>query len=380
MDPESKSELSQQPEIDDAAAAKKREANRKKREKAKAKKQANATADPEVAKLVSSFDSLGMRAFFKEPTQLACSALKGRHVVAVQPIPAGTVVFESAPVCAVINDTYAHAFCLNCFQTAPAMLQCSGCKVARFCSARCKLEQTKLHEIECLSWRRIENDIAVPEKSSLRAVARLLAAKRLEEVKSAVNEEKSKNFSGSSKRALATWKPVPELAWSSVQALMTNESHLDAQSRLDALTLMAKLREAVEPWMWVSDVHALSLYLALHSNAHAISSPEGIPIGVGLYLPSAMMSHSCLPSCSYTFIEGRLVMRATVDLQPGDELTFAYCNMLMTPQARGEFLQRHFFIDSCKCSLFFFLSPSPPNFESLISLQCAVIHLLLLLR
>ena len=77
---------------------------------------------------------------------------------------------------------------------------------------------------------------------------------------------------------------------------------------------------------------------------------EGFHSLTALYPPLASaLNHSCLPTASYTFLGTLFLLRARVDLAPGDELTDSYADATDALDVRARKLAPHGFV--CACAL-----------------------------
>ncbi|TNY17413.1 hypothetical protein DMC30DRAFT_419814 [Rhodotorula diobovata] len=80
------------------------------------------------------------------------------------------------------------------------------------------------------------------------------------------------------------------------------------------------------------------------------SGQEGFHALTALYPPLASaLNHSCVPTASYTFLRSLFLLRARVDLAPGDELTDSYADATDPLEVRAEKLAPHGF--ACGCEL-----------------------------
>ena len=71
------------------------------------------------------------------------------------------------------------------------------------------------------------------------------------------------------------------------------------------------------------------------------------------------MNHSCCPNAAYSFTpDGSVVVRNMRPLQPGEELTIAYTDLLQTLDERQQSLLERYAFDCC-CARCKDESPSP---------------------
>ncbi|GAA5856654.1 hypothetical protein JCM9279_004860 [Rhodotorula babjevae] len=90
--------------------------------------------------------------------------------------------------------------------------------------------------------------------------------------------------------------------------------------------------------------------LDLDRRADDPDDAEGFHSLTALYPPLASaLNHSCLPTASYTFLGTLFLLRARVDLAPGDELTDSYADATDPLDVRERKLDPHGFV--CRCAL-----------------------------
>lgn len=79
------------------------------------------------------------------------SAVVGRHFIALEDIPEGTVLLKEKPYSIVIETEYMHKKCSNCYKDLKHKLYpCHHCTDLIFCSSKCYHETYKLfHRYEC---------------------------------------------------------------------------------------------------------------------------------------------------------------------------------------------------------------------------------------
>uniref|UniRef100_A0A1L8DC02 SET domain-containing protein n=1 Tax=Nyssomyia neivai TaxID=330878 RepID=A0A1L8DC02_9DIPT len=92
----------------------------------------------------------------KIPYIAKCLALRenkkfGRHIIAEEEIPAGTIIALDKPYCQVIVNSHKYIRCTTCLLQVPHLLiPCDTCTQAMFCSMACKEKALKeFHAIEC---------------------------------------------------------------------------------------------------------------------------------------------------------------------------------------------------------------------------------------
>ena len=80
--------------------------------------------------------------------------------------------------------------------------------------------------------------------------------------------------------------------------------------------------------------------------------PVNLIVGVGIYHSVSLLNHSCQPNCVAVFNGTKLMIRVTENIQPGEELTISYTELLAPSFKRKEELRKQYFFDCCciRCS------------------------------
>ncbi|KAL6477231.1 hypothetical protein MHYP_G00130660 [Metynnis hypsauchen] len=87
-------------------------------------------------------------------------------------------------------------------------------------------------------------------------------------------------------------------------------------------------------------------------NCFSISNGELQDVGVGLYPSMSLLNHDCRPNCVVVFLGRRLQLRAVRHIQPNEELTISYTEVLAPRVERSAQLQQqyHFLCQCQRCS------------------------------
>ncbi|KAK1793096.1 hypothetical protein P4O66_011496 [Electrophorus voltai] len=87
-------------------------------------------------------------------------------------------------------------------------------------------------------------------------------------------------------------------------------------------------------------------------NCFSISDGELQDIGVGLYPSMSLLNHDCQPNCVMVFVGKILQLRAIRNIQPHEELTISYTDVLAPGQERQAHLQQqyHFLCQCQRCN------------------------------
>jgi hypothetical protein len=304
------------------------------------------SAESELAILAQEFGRLSMHKFFTDPIKLAYNKKKGRHVLASQPIPAGTTIFTIAPYVGVVLDAVVDKICHRCFSNPTVLYKCNKCDFARFCSTSCMNAMSRVHNLECSALAKFSGMNFEGETAAIRMIIRILY---LHTVESAL-ENKNKQRAEQHKKG-ALWTAKPGLSLPDAYALISHQERFDSQHILTIKFIISKLSEIVEPSAWQGTETATKLLLQVQCNAHHLTDSSKNRIGLALYIPAAYLNHSCRPSCVYSFNkQGEIEMRTIRELQVGEECSYSYIDLYQSRARRAQVLKDIYFIDSCYCA------------------------------
>lgn len=318
--------------------------------------------------LEASFASHPMHAYFNPAannTSLVFNRLKGRHVVAAKPIPAGTAVFTMEPYAAVVKDAFVPQICIACFRAAATMFCCSKCQHARFCSKKCQNAGGSVHTLECAAIKRLQETKFEGETAALRLVIRIAFLQQQERILAKQKEEKDEDptvvalkkkaaASNESEKTKLVWKPKPGQSWADAASLITHSDRYTDSAKAEMKLLLNRIQQNViadeEIWRAMSLDQTLDLLLAIQCNAHHIADDSKNAVGLGLFIPAAYLNHSCKPNCAWWFDEqGRMVMQSLRRIAANEEITYSYIDVYNSRSERHQMLQKVFMVDVCQC-------------------------------
>ena len=349
---------------------KKRLANRRKKDKAKQRKQqqkqhtANGPSsqpDTEMQQLSASFPALSMHRYFQPPLSLAFNPRQGRHLLLSSPLPAHSLLFSQLPYGHVVTDSHSAIVCHRCLTAeSSVMLKCSVCQFAHYCSSTCKRGHEKLHAVECGLLNQLKR--MQGSSASIRLLIRLLVQKRDEDELIAKHHDKMKALKKKDHTPTTiSSSPSPSLpsslqpgqSFGDVSGLQSHVHALDAQNRLELLTLIASLRSLLGATFdaLADDELMLRLLCIVHVNAHHITNVNKEKLALGLFTAPSLMNHSCLPTAFYYFTErGEMHMRLLADTPQAAELTYAYTDVYQRRSERWRVLKEVYHMhDGCDC-------------------------------
>lgn len=244
------------------------------------------------------------------------------------------------------------------------MFQCSGCKHARFCSARCQKAMAGVHMLECGALTRLPLLAMEGESAPLRMLIRIAYLQQQERVAARLKEKKAAGASGAASSSSGkdaapaqpklVWMAKPGQSFADAASLISHEEDYDGPTKATLLLAINQLQHKViaddDIWREMSMHSSLKILLAIQCNAHHITDSGKNKIGLGLFIPAAYLNHSCRPNCAYFFDDqGRMVMQSIRPIAAGDELTYQYIDPYQSRADRARTLKQVFFIDQCQC-------------------------------
>eukprot|EP00753_Platysulcus_tardus_P017344 PLAT6376.1.p1 GENE.PLAT6376.1~~PLAT6376.1.p1 ORF type:complete len:598 (-),score=236.97 PLAT6376.1:26-1765(-) len=331
--------------VDDAAAAKPAKSKRRRRRK---KKSAEKAAGQAVA------DPLELPGVAVDDCLLLCDAVavraiegKGRAVVALRALPAGTTLLRETAAAATVLPAADGTACWCCFSAladGDDAISCHLCG-ARTCSA-CGEDVHRLHSRFCLLQPQLST---LAKRHGVEMELLRLVSRWLLPLAAATDIEESK------KSASCPIRHCDEAEWATVDAQLDCHSEERRSSVTAAVAALYALLAAEEPAPRWSEEQACTFALSISCNAHAIELCSGsshTTVGFGLFPRVALFNHSCAPNCSFSFHStaarrGYMVVRTAVDVSAGEELCVRYEDLFQGRAARQSALARSYFFDCC---------------------------------
>lgn len=270
---------------------------------------------------------------------------KGRAAFAVRDIAQGEEPFEEeayafAPSCRTLRrrDVCHHCFKAMAPGPAAAAARCNKCHTIAFCSPACRAEGEVLHRVECFYVKKLGHLIVNLE---ILLLLRIVIARWLETL--------------SSQKRGVEGTPV-------FDRMMHMQAH--AESQIDLLQTYAPAVEdmlrVLPAEMKVAKEAMLIIVCICSVNQFAVGRPpaenesgEGQSKdgeGSGLFLTSAIVSHSCRENAMHRTKGRRLAMLALEPIAAGSEITWSYLgNPLLPTQIRQrELYQTKVFLCQCE--------------------------------
>lgn len=326
--------------------------------------------------------------------QLNCSKSQGRYLEAKDQIKAGDVLILEKPYAAVLVHDNQSTHCSHCFQFLQQQaFVCQTCQL-KYCSAACQRDAwKKYHKEECFLKPLLEM-LDISSHLTLRLLlvtgpTRLLQF-TLEEDK--VQSGVCKDFSLPDRIPGCTTDGLYPGDYGCVYSLVTN-TELQPTEALVAYALDSAfvtdiafdyIYGQLKPKLCDEDlpdscilnggitkeimgclllhhmqqmpcnIHAVTAVVSVNeelSSSSGVRSKEQKRIAAGIYPTASLMNHACDPDVIVSFLGGSLVVRATHNIKPGEEIAHCYgpSASRMTREVRQSLLQKQYFF-TCGCS------------------------------
>uniref|UniRef100_A0AAR2L0B6 [histone H3]-lysine(4) N-trimethyltransferase n=1 Tax=Pygocentrus nattereri TaxID=42514 RepID=A0AAR2L0B6_PYGNA len=207
------------------------------------------------------------------------------------------------------------------------LLRCSQCKTARYCSVQCQKEAWPEHKSECPCLKRVHPRIPT---DSVRLTARII-------------------FRLTSQVEWGVCVCVCVCVCADLEDM--SDEQREGLTHLCS-TLKIYLGQENTDRSLPNGLTPISLLARVTCNCFSISNGELQDVGVGLYPSMSLLNHDCRPNCVVVFLGRRLQLRAVRHIQPNEELTISYTEVLAPRVERRVQLQQqyHFLCQCQRCS------------------------------
>ncbi|XP_072546320.1 histone-lysine N-methyltransferase SMYD3 [Salminus brasiliensis] len=257
----------------------------------------------------------------------AVGEIKAGAVIQVKEIKGGDAKDRRScePFAFCIARNFLQSACHNCVRTGEKLLRCSQCKTARYCSVQCQKEAWVEHKSECLCLKRVHPRVPT---DSVRLTARIIY------------------------RLLSD--PLADAG--ELYSLSEHQSHLEDMSD-EQREGLAYLCQTLEVFLGQESTSTalpngltpISLLARVTCNCFSISNGELQDVGVGLYPSLSLLNHDCRPNCVMVFLGKKLQLRAVQNIQPNEELTISYTEVLAPRvERRAQLQQQYHFVCQCQ--------------------------------
>uniref|UniRef100_A0A4W4FT77 [histone H3]-lysine(4) N-trimethyltransferase n=1 Tax=Electrophorus electricus TaxID=8005 RepID=A0A4W4FT77_ELEEL len=244
-------------------------------------------------------------------TERFSSAGRGNGLRALLEIKTGELIHSCEPYAFCIAKNSLKSTCQSCLSRGDGLLRCSQCKCTRYCSTQCQRQAWPEHKRECKCLKHLQPRVPT---DSVRLAARIIF------------------------RLLSDPEPHPEESY----PLAEHQSHLEDMSaekrggltQLCSMLQLYLLQEVCDVSVLPGGLDLMGLLSRVTCNCFSISDGELQDIGVGLYPSMSLLNHDCQPNCVMVFVGKRLQLRAIRNIQPHEELTISYTDVLAPGQER----------------------------------------------
>ena len=263
--------------------------------------------------------------------------------VCTEAVRSKTILFSRGVLC----GTYLPEKCSYCFtnvgtgglgEDVATRLRCSRCKISCYCSQACQKADWAMHKTECSTMVPLLGAIDRVHGLSPGALGDAILTARLLRARAARKKEGASDSSAEGRKLVAAplilqKEGVAEVLVSSlddVDKLVLDERIYDTPGTTEKYQKLAKALIAhgakILPDGTSTD-EICDILAKFQCNNFSIVDDLFISVGAGIYPVGALLNHSCLSNCVLSYV-GKThvqVIRALVDLKPGDEICHSYC-------------------------------------------------------
>jgi len=304
----------------------------------------------------------------------------GRHVKAAKPIRAGDTLVVEEPMAAVLYPDKMGSHCDHCFSILKAAVPCTQCAGVGYCSIKCRDEAMEsYHRYECQFQDLM---LGIGGSALVRLAYRLVASKSLKffnNIKHQLNVDElgHDQVSASPSYSIPGVKKTDYgayLATFNLVGLDGSRWPEDLFNRALMATCLLKILKASRYFPDKSDENTFthdevfigSLMMRhlniLQFNAHEIyefyrgsrarmKPCKNVLVGVGVYPQASYFNHSCHPGTSRFNIGKKMILKALVPREVGEEVCDNYGQVFYfksIEERRKELSARYWF--KCECS------------------------------
>ncbi|KAI5475460.1 hypothetical protein MNV49_001351 [Pseudohyphozyma bogoriensis] len=277
---------------------------------------------------------------------------RGRGLFAAQGsrFIAGSTLISTAPLVSVLDSRNLASRCSRCFRASEdfedqrELLQCSVCKLVKYCSASCQTADWTAHKLECkalisysaaaLAGGAKGNGTTPVPDTPVRALGRVLWAMAAK---------------------------GGELVKSQFDSLQSHRASLSSSQQEEYYNLSMTLSRYVGPETLAkvsgsSGAALMDLCSRFTSNSFSLTTPHLTNIGVSISPLVALINHSCspnavvvfpsFPSTSTTSKHMRAV--AISPISPGEEVLTSYVDLVLPVEERRDDLEERYKFE-CTC-------------------------------
>ena len=262
-----------------------------------------------------------------ESSWLSQHPTRGRCAIAAKALPAGTAVphLGGAPYASLPLPSHHERLCARCFSQPAKLMRCTRCKWARYCCAACQRADWPDHKHECRALAVVDSPLhSLPDA----ACADLMLAARC--LRRRHGNGKASSSSSDS-----------HAAFDALEAGEPSESDL-------ALAALGASFDGLLPPLANTTTTLAATLGAFTRNNFGVLNDLLFVTGAGCYPNTALLNHSCAPTCVLAFDGPRVEVRTLRAVAAGEELTHSYVDLCLPTAARQATLQaRYGFMCTC---------------------------------
>lgn len=255
----------------------------------------------------------------------------GRAIHASCDVSAGDTLLVQDAYVAVLSTSQAPRRCHHCMSESPQR-ECTSCKFARYCDAKCEAAAHRAHAKECIALQRWFTRTEHAPDADVRALARLLWAREHYD---------------------AAW-------WARVSAMAANRRTMHPRTREEAAGIAYRLGTYVgdeRDALGMTSPDALMELVCQHeTNAFTLSDAHLNGLGVCVNPVLALVNHACDANAAVVFptetrgVPSQMHLVAMRPIRTGESVLISYVDTTSEREARQRtLLEKYAF--TCTCAL-----------------------------
>jgi len=270
---------------------------------------------PKMTRISSAMDS----AMWK--VEIAKNDQFGRHLIVNSSVKTGEVLIVEKPYSSILLSSSFYTHCSLCLSRVPALLECSNCTCALYCSSECLKKDRKRHSYECqVTERLVMLDIGKVDFLAMRILIDCLQeGHNIKRLMESGNDNIPSRYEASDIRR--SFALIGNTEKRSVADLFRRA--FTATIIVEALTKFSPLFNEFP----VNENYAAGFVLhflqSLPCNAHEITdviNGETVEIGAGVFSTLSLLNHSCDPNVVRHCLGSTVILRSIKPIRPGEQV------------------------------------------------------------
>lgn len=245
----------------------------------------------------------------------------------------GEIICQELPYVHVLSSKKRGEHCDYCFDRVGKLKTCSSCHVLKYCCRKCQQSDWKLHKLECKCLKNVPPAIMT---ESICMFLRLLIRHKNGDYEKIFNDD--------------------PLWGRSFQDLMSHSSDIKKHEERNNQFhhIMDVLSKLIGPSFEFPSTEILwEIFGKMLINSHSIQDQEHKEaLGIGIYLGTSKLDHSCDPNAVFTFSGPEITIRAVRQVAKAEprQVFISYIDTNRPSWVRKQELKERFYFD-CQCSL-----------------------------